>query len=78
MDHPALTKIESCHRLGIFGKVIFLGIFAGVQMIEDAEKFIEAVIGRQMFVAVTKMILAELSGRLAERLEKIGKRRVFG
>ena len=78
MDHAALTEMELFDRLRIFGEVIFLGIFAGVEVIEDAEKFVEAVIGRQMLVAVAEMVLAELSRGVAKRLQKIGDRRVFG
>ncbi len=53
-----------------------LRLFLRVQVIEVAEEFIEAVLGRQIFVAVAKMILAELTGGIAERLESLGNRDV--
>ena len=45
-------------------------------MIEVAEEFVEAVLGRQVFVAVAEMVLAELARRIAERLERLGDRDV--
>ena len=77
MDHAALTEMEFFDRRRIFGEVVLLGIFAGVQVIEDAEEFVEPVVGRQMFVAVAEVVLAELPRRVAQRLEEIGDRRVF-
>ena len=46
-------------------------------MIEVAVKFVETVHRRQKFVTVTKMVLAELAGRITERLEQFGNRRIF-
>ena len=54
-----------------------LGLILGVQVVEVAEKLVEAVNGRQEFVAVAEMVLAELSGRVALRLEQIGNGRVL-
>ena len=45
-----------------------------VEVIEVAEKFIEAVHGRQIFVEVAEMVLAELPGSVAERFEHGGER----
>ena len=47
-------------------------------MVEIAEKFVEAVYGRQIFVAVAEMVLAELSGGVAERLQGFRNAHVFG
>ena len=45
-------------------------------MVEIAEELVEAVDGRQHFVAVAEVVLAELAGRIAERLEQLGDSRV--
>ena len=60
--------------LGIVGQ---FGLFLGVQVIEIAEEFVEPMRGRQEFVAVAQMILAELAGGVAQRLEEFGDGRVF-
>ena len=54
-----------------------LGLILGVQVVEVAEELVEAVNGRQEFVAVAEMVLAELSGRVALRLEQLGNGRVL-
>jgi len=41
-------------------------------VVKIAKEFVEAVHGRQKFVAVTEMIFAELAGRIALRLEQVG------
>ena len=52
-------------------------LFLGVQVIQIAVELVEAVHCRQIFVAVAEMVLAELRGRIAQRLEQFGDRRVF-
>ena len=54
-----------------------LRLVLGVQVIEVAEELVEAVNGRQEFVAVAEMVLAELSGRIALRLEQLGNGRIL-
>src|SRR6478752_5115231 len=54
-----------------------LGLILGVQVVEVAKKLVEAVNGRQEFVAIAEMVLAELSGRVALRLEQLGNCRVL-
>ena len=54
------------------------GVFLGVEVIQVAEELVEAVHGRQMFVAVAEMVLAELAGRIAEVLQELRNRRVLG
>ncbi len=44
-------------------------IFHRIEVIEIAEEFVEAVHGRQEFVPVAEMVLAELAGGVAHRLE---------
>jgi hypothetical protein len=66
----------SKHRLEfrILGIVRQLRLFLSVEVIEVAEEFVEAVDRRQIFVAITEVILAELAGGIAERLERLGNR----
>jgi len=45
-------------------------------VVEVAEELVEAVNGRQELVAVAEMVLAELTGRVAGRLEQTGEGRV--
>ena len=54
-----------------------LRLLLGVEVIEVAEELVEAVHGRQKFVAVAEMVLAELAGRVALRLEQLGNRRIL-
>ena len=54
-----------------------LGLLLGVEVIEVAEELVEAVHRRQEFVAIAEMVLAELSGRVALRLQQLGDRRVL-
>src|SRR5450755_4632874 len=48
-----------------------------VQVIEVAEEFVEAVNGGKKLIAVSQMVLAELAGGVAERLERLGNRHIF-
>src|SRR5215471_939682 len=54
-----------------------LWLFLGVEVVEVAVKLVKAVNSGQVLVAVAKVVLAELSGRVAERLEQLGDRRIF-
>ena len=75
VEHAARSELLLELRiLGIVGQLRF---FLGVQVIEVAEELVEAVHGRQVFVAVAEMVLAELAGGVAERLEQLGDGRVF-
>ena len=75
VEHAAGSELLLERRiLRIVGQFRF---FLGVQVIEIAEEFVEAVHGRQVFVAVAEMVLAELAGGIAERLEQFGDGRVF-
>ena len=47
-------------------------VFHRVEVIEVAEELIEAVHGRQELVEVAEMVLAELAGGVAHRLERRG------
>src|SRR5262249_42538414 len=61
----------------VFWIVRQLRLFFGVQMVEIAVELIEAVHRGKELVSVAKMVLAELPGRVAERLEQRGDRWVF-
>ena len=54
-----------------------LGFLLGIEVVQVAEEFVEAVVGRQHVVAVTEMVLAELSGHVALRFEQCGNGRIF-
>ena len=75
MKHTARSELFLERRvLRIVGQ---FGFFLGVQVIEVAEEFVEAVHGRKVFVAIAQMVLAELTGSVTERLEHLGDRRIF-
>ena len=60
------------------GVVRILGLLLGVEVIEVAEELVEAVHGRQVLVQVAEVVLAELPGGVALRLQQLGDRRVLG
>ena len=60
----------------VFRIVRQLRLLLGVQVVEVAVELIEAVDRRQELVAVAEMVLAELAGRVAERLQQFGDGRV--
>ena len=55
-----------------------LRLLLGVEVVEVAEELVEAVHRRQELVAVAQMVLAELAGGVAERLERLGDGDVLG
>src|SRR3974377_312740 len=61
----------------VFWIVRQLRLFLGIPVVEIAVELVEAVHRGKELVAVAKMVLAELPGRIAERLEQRGNRRVF-
>jgi hypothetical protein len=60
MDYTARTK--PFFEFGILWIGALLRFLLGIQVIEIAEKFIETMRRRQIFIAVTKMIFAKLTG----------------
>ncbi|MCY1293428.1 hypothetical protein D9M70_426870 [compost metagenome] len=62
--------------LGEFGIVLrpvgTLGLLFGIQVVEVAEELVETMFGRQVFVAVAQVVLAELAGGVAVGLERLG------
>ena len=76
MDHVARTKLRLERRVI---RPIRVGcVFHRVQMVEPAPIFIKPLHCRQKPILVAQMILAELPGRVAKRLEHGGQRRIFG
>ncbi len=55
-----------------------LRVLLGVEVVEVAEELVEAVQRREELVAVAEVVLAELPGGVAERLEELGDRRILG
>ena len=55
-----------------------LRLLLGVEVVEVAEELVEAVHRRQELVLVAEVVLAELAGGVAERLERLGDRDVLG
>jgi hypothetical protein len=55
-----------------------LRILLGVQVVEVPEELVEPMDRRQELVPVAEVVLAELAGRIAERLEQLGDRRILG
>ena len=60
-----------------FRVVLAFRFFLGVQVLEVAEEFVKAVHGRQEFVVVAEVILAELAADVTQRLEQFGDGRVL-
>jgi hypothetical protein len=52
------------------------GLFLGVEVIKIAEELVEAVHGRQVFIAVAEVVLAELPGCVAQGLKRLSNRDV--
>jgi hypothetical protein len=64
------TRPEVLFELGIFRVVGILRLFLRVEMIEVAEELVEAVVGGKKLVLITKMVLAELPGRITGQLAR--------
>ena len=77
VQHAARPVFLQVLGILLAGIVEFLRLFLGVEVIEVAEPFVEAVHGRQELVAVAEMVLAELAGRVALRLQHLGERRIL-
>ena len=75
VNHAARPKLcEECRALRVVGIFRFL---VRVQVVEVAEEFVEAVNRGQKLVTVAEMVLTELAGGVAERLQQFGNRHVF-
>ena len=75
VQHAARAKLGTeCRVLRIVG---IFRLFFSVEVVQVAVKFVEAVYGRQIFVTVAQMVLAELACRIAPRLQQFRDRRIF-
>ena len=59
-------------NLGVLRIVGVLRLLLGIEVVEVAEELVEAVHRRQELVAVAEVVLAELAGGVALRLEQLG------
>ena len=78
VDDAARQQRPAQQRRLLFGGVVrVLGLLLGVEVVQVAEELVEPVRGRQELVQVAEMVLAELAGRVTQRLEQLGDRRVL-
>ena len=63
-------------HLRVFEIVWVLRLLLSVQVVERTIEFAEAVRGRQMFVAIAEVVLSELTGVIALRLEQFRDRHI--
>ena len=75
VDDPARTV--ALPESGVLGVVLMLGLFLRVQVVEVPEELVETVVGGQVLVEVTQMVLAELGGGVAQGLQELGYGRVL-
>ena len=59
------------------GVIRVLRLFFSVEVVQIPEELVEPVRGRQELVQVAEVILAELAGRIAQRFEQLGDRRIL-
>ena len=71
------ARAEVLLEVGAFRVVGVLRFFLGIKVVEISEELVETVGGRQHFVAVAEVVLAELAGHVALGLEQGGDGRVF-
>ena len=77
-EHPArMRQLVEQRELVLVRIVRLLRFFLGVEVIEVAEELVEPVHRRQVLVQVAEVVLAELAGGVAERLEQFGDRRIL-
>src|SRR5450432_376914 len=66
-----LVEIRVFRIIGIFR------FFFRIKMVKIAEKFIESMYGRQVFIAVAQMVFSNLRCCVAKRLEQFGNSRIL-
>src|SRR5262245_62393285 len=71
-----MARLAAVEHREIFEVVGILELLFGVEVIQGAEEFIESVRGGQMLVKVAQVVLAELRGHVALRLQQLRKRHV--
>ena len=71
------ARAEELLELRVLRIIRVLGLFFRIEVVQVAEKLIEAVHRWQELILVAQMVLAKLSGGIAERLQKFGDGRIF-
>ncbi|MNX93273.1 hypothetical protein D3C86_1254510 [compost metagenome] len=71
MDH-ATRGVGLDEGRVVLGPVRALGFFFSVEVVQVAEELVETVVGRQVFILVAQVVLAELAGGVALGLECLG------
>ena len=71
VEHAA-RRVGLDERRVVLRPVRALRLLLGVEVVEVAEELVEAVVGRQVLVPVAEVVLAELAGGVAQRLERLG------
>ena len=78
VEDAARSEVLPEIRKVLLGRIVAqLRFLAGVQVVEEAEELVEPVLGRQELVLVAEVVLAELAGGVAQRLQQLGNGRVF-
>src|SRR5271170_3083557 len=72
------TRTELLPEVRVLRVIGVFRLFFGVEVVEVAEKLVEAMDRRQMFVTIAKVVLAELAGSVTEILEKLRDSRILG
>jgi hypothetical protein len=75
VQHAA--RAEALLEFRVLRVVRVFRFLLGIEVVQAAEEFIEAVHRGQELVAVAQVVLAELAGGIAVRLEHLGDRRIF-
>src|SRR5262249_34267869 len=75
LQHAA--RPEFLPKSRILGVVWVFRLLLGIQVIEVPEELVEAMDRRQMLVAVTQVVLAELARGVAQGLHDVGDTRIF-
>jgi hypothetical protein len=74
VDHAARAELLAeglaVGQHHVAGVVLVLRLLLGVEVVEVAEELVEAVVGRQVLVAVAEVVLAELAGGVALALSR--------
>ena len=76
VQHAARAKLLLVLGILLPRIVQLFRLFLGVEVVEIAEPFVEAVAGGQELVAIAQVVLAELRGGVADRLQHLGERRI--
>src|SRR6202022_4599660 len=78
VKHTARSEVFP--EVGILGRGRIVGqlrLLHRVQVVKEAEELVEAVAGGQEFVLVSEVVLAKLSGGVAQRLQQFRNGRIF-